>query len=228
MRVFPMNDSLLVNSHISEYVRTLIPDLPVWLAEVECAAKEKEVPIIRKEAQGLLRFLLRSHMPENILEIGTAVGFSASFMADCMNYRVQITTIEKDETRIAAAEELFASREQLKDHIRLIPGDAGAVLSQLTAENRKYDLIFLDSAKAQYPSYLEEIRKLLNEGGLLVTDNILQEGSLADSKFTVTRRDRTIHMRLREFTEILFNDPLFTSVLLPVGDGMTVSVYRAD
>lgn len=221
-----MNDSLLVNSHISEYVRTLIPDLPEWLAEVERAAKEKEVPIIRKEAQGLLRFLLRSHAPKSILEIGTAVGFSASFMADCTEYRTEITTIEKDEGRIAAAEALFASREQLRDHIRLIPGDAGEILKQSAAEKRKYDMIFLDSAKAQYPMYLESIRSLLNDGGILVTDNILQEGSLADSKFTVTRRDRTIHIRLREFTEMLFHDPLFTSVLLPVGDGMTVSVYR--
>lgn len=220
-----MNDSLLVNPHIAEYASTLVPDLPDWLADTERRARIEEVPIIRKEAQGLLRFLLALCRPKSILEIGTAVGFSASFMEDCVGYDVPLTTIEKVPARIGAAKKLFSEMPQLSK-ITLREGDAAEVLADLAAEDKKFDFVFLDAAKAQYPQYLKLLRPLLTEGALLVTDNVLQEGSVAESKFTVQRRDRTIHLRMREYIDELFHDDSFTSTLLPVGDGMTVSVYR--
>lgn len=219
------SDFPAVNAHIVEYTRSLIPDLPEWLAETERRAKQEEVPIIRKEAQGLLRFLLSAKNPGTILEIGTAVGFSASFFEYCTGFRVPLTTIEKVPARIEAAKALFASREELSK-ITLLTGDAAEVLSRLAAEQHKFDFIFLDAAKAQYPVYLSLVRQLLADGAWFVADNVLQEGSIAESKFTVQRRDRTIHMRMREFVDELFRDDEFVSALLPVGDGMTVSVYR--
>ncbi len=218
-----MIDSLLVQPHIAEYVSSLVPDLPDRLSTMESRAKQEEVPIIRKEAQGLLRFLLEWQQPESILEIGTAVGFSASLMAHYTGYRVPIETIEKVPARIAAVHALLAEWEDLRSCITLLEGDAADWCERLSAEGRQYDFIFLDAAKAQYPVYLPHLRKMLGPGGILVTDNVLQEGSLADSKFTVPRRDRTIHMRMREYVDALFGDSDLTSVLLPVGDGMTIS-----
>lgn len=219
-----MIDSLLVNPHIADYVASLVGDLPEWLEEAEQKARREEVPIIRKEAQGLLQFFLAAKKPTEILEIGTAVGFSASLMAYYTNFAVPITTIEKVPARIREATERFQSRSELSC-ITLIPGDAEAVLTELEANGNRYSFIFLDAAKAQYPAYLSHLKHMMKDGTILITDNILQEGSLAESKFTITRRDRTIHMRMREFVESLFHDDHFTSTLLPVGDGMTVSVY---
>jgi predicted O-methyltransferase YrrM len=209
----------------SEYISSLVPDLPDWLADTERRAKREEVPIIRKEAQGLLRFLLSARQPKSILEVGTAVGFSAAFMEDCVGYGVPLTTIEKVPARIEAAKRLFAERSELAA-ITLREGDAAEVLAELAAEGRKYDFVFLDAAKAQYPIYWQLIRPLLADGAYFVADNVLQEGSIAESKFTVQRRDRTIHLRMREFVRELFGEKSVVSTLLPVGDGMTVSVYH--
>ena len=220
-----MNDSLLVNPHIAEYASTLVPDLPDWLADTEHRARIEEVPIIRKEAQGLLRFLLSAQRPGTILEIGAAVGFSASFMEDCVGYGIPLTTIEKVPARIEAAKRLFAERSELAA-VTLREGDAAEVLAELAAEGRKFDFVFLDAAKAQYPIYWQLIRPLLADGAYFVADNVLQEGSIAESKFTVQRRDRTIHLRMREFVRELFGEKSVVSTLLQVGDGMTVSVYH--
>lgn len=220
-----LNDSLVANPHISEYLRSLVPDWPEWLMEIERRAKQEEVPIIRKEAQGLLRFLLTMRKPEAILEIGTAVGFSASLMEYFTGFTVPLTTIEKVPARIEAANHLFGSRPELSG-ITLLTGDAAEVLDILAAEGRTFDFVFLDAAKAQYPVYLEKLRALLRDGAMLIADNVLQEGSVAESKFTVCRRDRTIHMRMREFVKVLFEDPSFVSTMIPVGDGMTASVYH--
>ena len=220
-----LSDFPAVDMHVVEYTRTLIPDLPDWLAETERRAKQEEVPIIRKEAQGLLRFLLSAKQPKSILEIGTAVGFSAAFFEDCLGYNVPLITIEKVPARIKEAGQLFSERSELS-MITLLEGDAAEVLDQLADAKRKFDFIFLDAAKAQYPVYLTKIRPLLEDGAWFVADNVLQEGSVAVSKFTVERRDRTIHLRMREFMNELFRDESFVSTLLPVGDGMTVSVYR--
>ena len=219
-----MSDSLLVSPRIAEYVSSLVPDLPDRLSKMESRAKQEEVPIIRKEAQGLLRFLLQANRPKAILEIGAAVGFSASFMAYCTDYRVPILTIEKVPARIEAVKKLLSEEADLAACITLEEGDAAEILAQLAGEGRKFDFIFLDAAKAQYPSYLPDILTMLSEGGMLVTDNILQDGTLSESKFTVQRRDRTIHLRMREYVEELFHKESLTSVLLPVGDGMTVSL----
>lgn len=218
-----MIDTMLQNPHISEYLLSLEPDLPDYLAELRETAEANHVPIIREEAQALLRFLAAVSRPKEILEVGTAVGFSACYFSE-LAPQARITTIEKVPARIAEASRNFARFG--KERIRLLEGDAAEVLQELSKRKQVYDFIFLDAAKAQYGVYLPYLFSLLAEGGLLITDNVFQEGSLADSKFTVTRRNRTIHMRMREYVGRLFAWDGLTSVLLPVGDGMALSVRR--
>ena len=218
-----MSDSLLASPRIADYVSSLVPDLPDRLSKMESRAKQEEVPIIRKEAQGLLRFLLRWKRPKSILEIGAAIGFSASFMAYCTDYSVPITTIEKVPARIEAVRKLLSEEADLASCITLAEGDAADVLKQLADAGRQFDFVFLDAAKAQYPAYLPSILAMLPAGGVLVTDNVLQDGTLAESKFTVPRRDRTIHLRMREYVQGLYANETLDTILLPVGDGMTVS-----
>lgn len=215
--------TMLQNPRVSEYLLSLEPDLPEYLEELRETAEAAQVPIIRREAQALLRFLADLRQPKNILEVGTAVGFSACYLSE-LAPQAAITTVEKVPAKIAEAKKNFVRFQ--KERISLLEGDAADVLRQLAEQKQVYDFVFLDAAKAQYGVYLPYLFSMLAEGGLLITDNVFQEGSLANSKFTVTRRDRTIHMRMREYVERLFAWDGLTSVLLPVGDGMAVSVRR--
>ncbi len=278
---------MIADERISEYLLALEPEMPDYLVKLEQKAKADEVPIIRKDAQALLRFLLRMKRPARILEIGTAVGFSCLYMSEYMPEEALIATIEKVPMRIRPAKENFVSAPGC-GRIALLVGDAAQVLRTLAeervlAENRsfpvkdegtesperkmesaifreasgkmqdpekkaerleeiflpagdksawngqalseQYDFIFMDAAKGQYMNFLPNILQLLSPEGIFVTDNVLQEGSLADSKFAITRRDRTIHKRMRDYLfELTHNDRLNTTVL-PVGDGMTITTF---
>lgn len=226
-----MIDSLLVSKHLSDYLSSLQPDLPEFLEGLYRKAREERVPVIRREAQSLLRFLVLDREPGRVLEIGTAIGFSSCFMAEFLSAGAVLDTVEKDDARfIAATANVNAfALDYEKRYNRKAPDicpyheDAEAFLVRLSEDGAKYDLIFLDAAKAQYPVYLRYIEKLMTKCSILVTDNVLQEGTLAESKFTVTRRDRTIHLRMREFADVLFRSGRFDSILLPLGDGMTIS-----
>ena len=226
-----MIDSLLVSKHLSDYLSSLQPDLPEFLEGLYNQAREERVPVIRREAQSLLRFLVLDREPGRVLEIGTAIGFSSCFMAEFLPAGAVLDTVEKDDARfIAATANVNAfALDYEKRYNRKAPDicpyheDAEAFLARLSEDGAKYDLIFLDAAKAQYPVYLRYIEKLMTKRSILVTDNVLQEGTLAESKFTVTRRDRTIHLRMREFADVLFRSGRFDSILLPLGDGMTIS-----
>ena len=171
--------------------------------------------------QDYLKFLLKERKPENILEIGTAVGFSTLFLECFSPENTKITTIEKVEMRLIHARKNLAGH----DRIKLIEGDASAVLEELAeSHSENYDFIFLDAAKGQYPLFLKSIRKLLKKNGMLVTDNVLLEGSIAESEFSIERRDRTIHMRMREFLYELTHSEEFETVILPIGDGAAVTL----
>ena len=212
---------MIVNEHIEDYIDSLDRDLPDELDRLEKWALDNKVPIIRKSMQALLRFLLKERKPEKILEIGAAIGFSTLFLE---HYAPQadITTIEKVEMR------LVHLRENIKDrpNIRLIEGDASDKLKELSLNHTAgYDFIFLDAAKGQYMSFLEDIRKLIKKDGILVTDNVLLEGSIAESKFSIERRDRTIHKRMREYLYELTHCEDFETVVLPVGDGAALSYF---
>lgn len=193
-----------------------------FLKELETAAREAGVPIIRPETQRLLRFFLQMQKPERILEIGCAVGFSALLMCEYGIPECHITTIENYEKRIRQAKENFA-RAKSGDKITLLEGDAAQILPTLTGP---YDMIFMDAAKGQYLSFLPEVMRLLSPDGLLISDNVLQEGDILESRYAVIRRDRTIHSRMREYLYRITHDPRLETVILPVGDGIAASKMR--
>lgn len=213
---------MIANERIISYINSLSTEDTPFLTELEKWALKERVPIIRKETQSFLKMLLSMKQPEHILEIGTAVGFSSLMMSECVSENCTITTIENYEKRIPIARDNFVRAG--KDHqITLLEGDAMEVLKGLTGP---YDFVFLDAAKAQYIYYLPELLRIMPEGAVLVSDNVLQDGNIVESRFAVERRDRTIHARMREYLyELTHRDDLVTSVL-PLGDGVTVSVRK--
>ena len=197
---------------------------PEYLCELEKYSKETNVPIIRPQMQSLLKFLITWCKPVKILEVGTAIGFSALLMSEYAPEGCHITTIEKYEKRIPIAKQNFEKAGKA-DTITLLEGDATQILSELS-DNDKYDLIFMDAAKGQYINFLPDILRLLSPNGILVSDNILQEGELIESKYAVTRRNRTIHNRMREYLYALTHCDELETVILPVADGVTLSVKK--
>lgn len=193
-----------------------------WLDELENIAINDDVPIIRKDTQSLLKFLLGLQKSKSILEVGTATGFSALLMATYSMPESRITTIEKYEKRIPIAKDNFAKYD-INNKITLLEGDAAEVLGTLKG---KYDFIFMDAAKGQYIFFLPEIIRLLDDGGILVSDNVLQDGDIIESRFAVTRRNRTIHTRMRDYLYTLKHSDDLETVILPVGDGMTLSYKK--
>lgn len=207
-----------------KYIESLDQGNTEFLDELERFSLSTNVPIIRKPVQNLLRTLIEIKKPKRILEVGTAIGFSAILMAQYSDGDCHITTIEKYEKRFELAESNF-EKSGLKDKITFIKGDALEVLTTLCSEgNNRFDFIFMDAAKGQYINFLPSVMSLLETGGVLISDNALQDDEIIQSKFAVTRRDRTIHKRMREYLyTITHHDELMTT-LLPIGDGVTISV----
>lgn len=212
-----MNDE-----RIAAFINSLDAGNASYLNELEVCAKKTNVPIVRKETQSLLKFLLAVKKPGRILEIGTAIGFSALFMSEYGPAGCQITTIENYEKRIVLAKENFKKNKK-EESIRLIEGDAAEILETLW---EPYDFIFMDAAKGQYIRFLPHCLRLLKVDGFLVSDNVLQDGMLLESRFAVTRRDRTIHARMREYLYALKHNETLETAVLPLGDGVSVSVKR--
>ena len=211
---------MIIDERFDTYINSLYKENTPLLEQIEREAKAEYVPIIRREMQGLLKFLLASARPKRILEVGTAVGFSALLMAEYNPVPAHITTIENYEKRIPIARSNFA-RAGREEEITLIEGDAALVLKELSGP---YDFIFMDAAKGQYIHFLDDVLRLLAPGGMLVSDNVLQDGDIIESRFAVTRRNRTIHKRMREYLYELTHHDQLTTAVLPVGDGVTVSV----
>ncbi|MCH5344217.1 MAG: O-methyltransferase [Acetatifactor sp.] len=211
---------MIVDERMCAFIDLLDKGNTPFLDEIEKVANDTEVPIIRKSMQSLLKFLLAYAKPKNILEVGTAIGFSALLMSEHAPEGCRITTIEKYEKRIPVARENFR-RAGKEEAITLLEGDATELLRELTGT---YDLIFMDAAKGQYIHFLPDILRLLSKGGLLISDNVLQDGDVVESRFAVTRRNRTIHARMREYLYELKHHPKLETCILPVGDGVTLSV----
>lgn len=211
---------MIVDERMVTYIRSLeVPESPV-IEAIEQEALRDRVPIIRKEMQSFLKVLLMIKKPMRILEVGAAVGFSSILMSEYMPEGGHITTIENYDKRIPIARANF-KRAGKEEQIDLIEGDALEVMHGLEGP---YDLIFMDAAKGQYIHYLPEVLRLLKADGVLVSDNVLQEGDIIESRFAVERRNRTIHSRMREYLyELKHNDQLQTSII-PLGDGVALSV----
>lgn len=213
---------MIVNERMTSFINSYAGPNSPELDELEQFSLETNVPIIRKEMQTLIKFLLAVKQPSEILEVGTAIGFSAVLMAENLPESSHITTIEKYEKRIPVAKENFA-KFGLNGRITLLEGDATDILKQLSGQ---YDFIFMDAAKGQYINFLPDILRLLSAGGILLSDNVMQEGDILESKFTVERRNRTIYKRMRDYLYELTHNENLTTVILPIGDGVTVSVKR--
>lgn len=215
---------MIVDERMVTYIRSLeVPESAV-IEAIEQEALRDRVPIIRKEMQSFLKVLLMIKRPMRILEVGAAVGFSSILMSEYMPEGGHITTIENYDKRIPIARANF-KRAGKEEQIDLIEGDALEVMHSLEGP---YDLIFVDAAKGQYIHYLPEVMRLLGTDGVLVSDNVLQEGDIIESRFAVERRNRTIHSRMREYLyELKHHDQLQTSII-PLGDGVALSVKRSD
>ena len=213
---------MIVDERLVTYINSLDAGNTAMLDQIEREATADYVPIIRKEMQSFLKFLLAMKKPARILEVGTAVGFSAILMAEYDPVPCQITTIENYEKRIPIARENF-KRAGKEAQIALLEGDAAEVLKTL---EDPYDFIFMDAAKGQYIHFLPEILRLVAKDGVLVSDNVLQDGDVIESRFAVTRRNRTIHKRMREYLYTLTHSEELVTAVLPVGDGITLSTRR--
>lgn len=219
---------MITEERIAAYINSLDKELSPQLYELENEAKSSAVPIISKEAQGVIRFFLSLIKPRHILEVGTAIGFSALFMSEYSPKDSRITTIEKVPMRLVEARRnLSDDRHPYRDKISLLEGEALEILKKLVKGKEKYDLIFLDAAKAQYMNFLPELMQLIDEGGLLITDNVLQDNTVINSRYSISRRDRTIHTRMREYLYTITHMDELDTLILPVGDGISIS-YRKE
>lgn len=213
---------MIVDERLVTYINSLETGNTDILNQIEREALKTNVPIIRKEMQTFLKLMLVMNRPKRILEVGTAVGFSSILMAEYNPIDCEILTIENYEKRIPIARENFA-RAGKENTITLLTGDAKDILPTLADP---FDFIFMDAAKGQYINFMPEVLRLLKPGGMLISDNVLQDGDIIESRFAVTRRNRTIHKRMREYLyELTHNEELQTAVL-PIGDGITVSVKK--
>ena len=213
---------MIVDERMVTYINSLDMGNTPLLNEIEKEAKADLGPVIRREMQSFLKVLLAIHRPLRVLEVGTAVGFSALLFCEYGPENMQVTTIEKYEKRIPIARENFR-RAGRENQITLLEGDAADILKEL---QESYDLIFMDAAKGQYIHFLDDVLRLMKPGSVLVSDNVLQGGDIIESHYAVERRNRTIYKRMREYLyELKHNDKLLTSVI-PLGDGVTVSVRK--
>lgn len=209
------------------FLETLRPEPPEYIYEMEQEALRDEVPVIRRATRDLLRFLLRSQKPVRVLEVGTAIGYSALFMKECLPKKSRITTIEKVEMRLVKARENLR-RYDPDGKIRLLEGDAAEVLAELVLQGETFDFIFMDAAKGQYLNFLPDVLKLLEPGGQLVSDNILHDCDILESRYAVTRRDRTIHGRMREYLYTITHHEELETICLSLGDGVTISTKKEN
>lgn len=210
---------MIIDERMSVFIDSLDRVNPPFLEEIERYALENQVPIIRKPTQSLLRFILTYAKPKDILEVGTAIGFSALLMSEYAGADCKITTIEKYEKRIPIARSNFRKAGRA-DQITLLEGDAVDILKKLQGP---YDMIFMDAAKGQYIHFLPDALRLLAPGGLLVSDNVLQDGDVVESRYALPRRERTIHARMREYLYELKHQSGLETVILPVGDGVALT-----
>ncbi len=206
------------------FIHSFDSEKPAYLDALERYARETNVPIIRPQMQSLLRLLVTWGRPIKILEVGTAIGFSALLMSEYAPAGCHITTIEKYEKRIPIAKENFEKAGKA-DCITLLEGDAAEILASIK-DDGAFDLIFMDAAKGQYINFLLDIRRLLSPTGLLVSDNILQDGELIESKYAVIRRNRTIHNRMRAYLYELTHCEELETTILPIADGVALSAKR--
>ncbi|MFD1335387.1 O-methyltransferase [Oceanobacillus iheyensis] len=212
-----MDDTIL------DYLAGLTPNSPEWADQLEIVAEENNIPIMDRTSMHFVQVLLQIHQPKRILEVGTAIGYSALRMQD--NTQASIVTIEKDEKRYHDAVENINNLNK-DDCIKVIHGDALEEMSRLQENNERFDTIFIDAAKGQYGKFLELADLMVGNGGLVITDNVLFRGYVAAPEET-PKRFRSMVKKLREYNEKLMNHPHYQTSILPIGDGVAIS-YKLE
>lgn len=203
---------------LTEYLCSLETKNNSLLYDLREYARENDVPIVKPETESFLKTMVRLKNPKRVLEIGTAIAYSTIVMAgEC---EASIVTMESYDKRIPIAAENI-KKAGLENRITLLEGDAGRLLK---LQKDSFDLIFLDAAKAQYIVWLPDIMGLMHDGSVLIADNVLQDKTVMESRFTIGRRERTTHERMREFLWQIKHDKRLQSSILPVGDGVSVSI----
>ena len=218
---------MIVDERLVTYINSLDTGNTPILDEIEREALASFVPIIRKEMQSFLKVLLSIKRPKRILEVGTAVGFSALCMREYLPKSSHITTIEKVEMRLKEAGKNLERLDE-DDRITLLEGDAIEVLKELLIKEKSYDFIFMDAAKGQYLNFLPDVIALMADDAMLVSDNIFHDGDVLESRYAVLRRDRTIHGRMREYLQVLCEKEELETICLPIADGMTISTKKGN
>lgn len=212
----------ITNPQIRDYIEAVMPERSPILEAMHTYAIANQVPIIKPEMESFLRFMVTMHQPKRMLEIGTAIGFSAGLMLEAAPEGATVTTLEKSPKMIELATNNIKALN-LTDQVTIVEGDGVETIKTLKGP---YDLIFIDAAKGQYLNYFEDSMRLLKSGGIMVADNILQDGLIAKSRFAIPRRQRTIHGRMRTFVKTLMDHPELTTTVLPIADGATVSIRK--
>ena len=214
---------MITNLKVLEYLDIISPVNSQTVEEIRSVAKENYIPIIKRDTENLLKFVLKMQNPKSILEIGCAVGYSAIIMLE--NSDADIVTVEKMPERVEEAKKNI-KYANLEDRAKIIEGDAGEILEKLVNENKKFDFIFMDAAKAQYITWLPTVKALLKDKGIIFSDNCLQEGDLAESSFAIRKRDKTIHKRMRDYIYLLLHEEDLESWIFSIGDGVLLSRSR--
>ncbi len=214
---------MITNPKVLEYLDIISPVNSKALEEVRAEAKRNYIPIIKRDTENFLKFVLKMQNPGSILEIGCAVGYSAAVMLE--NSDADIVTVEKMPERVEEAKRNIKYAD-FESRASILEGDAGEILKSLADKGEKFDFIFMDAAKAQYITWLPMVKKLLKESGMIFSDNCLQEGDLAESSFAIRKRDKTIHKRMREYIYLLLHDETLESWIFSIGDGVLLSRSR--
>ena len=214
---------MITNPKVLEYLDIISPVNSKAIEEIRAEAKRNYIPIIKRDTENFLKFVLKMQNPGSILEIGCAVGYSAAVMLE--NSDADIVTVEKMPERVEEAKRNIKYAD-FESRASILEGDAGEILKSLADKGEKFDFIFMDAAKAQYITWLPVVKKLLKESGMIFSDNCLQEGDLLESSFAIRKRDKTIHKRMRDYIYLLLHDEDLESWIFSIGDGVLLSRSR--
>ena len=214
---------MITNPKVLEYLDIISPVNSKAIEEIRAEDKRNYIPIIKRDTENFLKFVLKMQNPGSILEIGCAVGYSAAVMLE--NSDADIVTVEKMPERVEEAKRNIKYAD-FESRASILEGDAGEILKSLADKGEKFDFIFMDAAKAQYITWLPVVKKLLKESGMIFSDNCLQEGDLVESSFAIRKRDKTIHKRMREYIYLLLHDETLESWIFSIGDGVLLSRSR--
>lgn len=215
--------SNIVNDAVEDYIRGTLAENTGQIKDMEKYAKENSVPIIHKEVSELLRVILNIHKPKRILEVGCAIGYSSIFFSSVLKNDVEIITTERNPVMLKEAEKNI-EKAGLSDKIKILVGDAQETLKDVDG---KFDMIFIDAAKGQYKMFFDLVIDKLNVNGIVVSDNILYKGMIADDGLVV-RRKKTIVKRMRDYLDYLCQAEYLDTSIIPIGDGVAISYKNSD